>query len=127
MDERTQAEILNDYEHRIETAATYEERVAITREAMAYVASVGVTIPVESLEMIAKFASGVVDSLLSAVLRTAEEMGADAVPVAFLEDLRQQAPEFVNSSLMKSASDIGVPLGFSGGVPDDLSELDGLT
>lgn len=117
-------EVIKDYEKRILAASDQAEKKRLTAEAMQYITEAGVTVPVESLETTARFAANVVDGVLYSIIRTAKEMGTESVPIGFIEQLRPLMPEYINKSLMTAATEVGVPIGFGDGVPDDLSGLE---
>lgn len=123
-DPKVDVAIIRDFEARIKAATTDAEKKALTKEAMDYINSTGVTIPVESLETTAKFAAQVVDGVLESIIRTAQDMGSPVVPIEFIEQLRPLMPDYISKSLLGAAVDIGVPIGYADGVPDDLSGVE---
>jgi len=116
--EAVKLEKIKNFEDRIDRA-TGAEKLALIQEAMDYIRSQGVAINVDELVRLVEFTTGMVDSFLNAIILTAKEMGAEAVPVEFIVELRQEAAQHVQKSVFGAVDTLGVPLDY--GVPDDLS------
>lgn len=115
---------LDEFEARIKAASTEEEKIAISKEAMQYLTDTGQSIDVERLEATITFTVHTVTTILDAILATADQMGANMVPVDFIRDLRSQVGPLISQKMFEATDLLGVPLNY-GDVPDDISGLMG--
>jgi len=118
MSEQEAYDKLREYEARIERADG-PEKLALIQEALDIIREEGLSVPAEDLMRMVDFTVGMVESFLTAIIMTAEEMQSTSVPVGFIVELRSAAAEHIRKSVFGAVDKLGVPMSFE--VPDDLS------
>jgi hypothetical protein len=101
-------------------AGDTEGMKAALKEGMEHARQAGAVMPVSQLEAVAAYIQQSVEVAIQEIVMTARAMGAEAVPVSFLEYVAQQ-PCSGAQNLWKVVEDLDVPMDW--GVPEDLSEL----
>ena len=108
---------------RLEAAGDVDGARKLLADAMADLKAEGHTIPASQLQAVADYVTKAVQIALAEILETAEAMDSKVIPVEFVQYVMGETPTAV-TQLWRTVESLGAPVDF--GIPDDISELDGL-